>query len=211
MIQALVSVIIAYLLGSIPFGYIIVKTVLGKDVRETGSRSIGATNVLRSAGKAGGILTFVCDVGKGFAAVWVSRLLTANHPWAIDTAWVIAACALAAILGHIFPVFLNFKGGKGVATGVGVFLAIYPWAVASVVVIFAIVVYGSRYISLGSIIATAAFPVFAYFLGRDKLPLPVLLASVVGAALIVAKHHENIQRLMLGTENKFTGFSKKSA
>ncbi|MFI5176245.1 MAG: glycerol-3-phosphate 1-O-acyltransferase PlsY [Terriglobia bacterium] len=200
---AILAVLIAYLLGSIPFGYLIVKMKSGRDVREVGSRSIGATNVMRAAGRAGGILTFLLDVGKGFVAVLIAQKL---FP---DNEWVIAFAAMAAILGHVFPVFLKFKGGKGVATGVGVFLAIFPQAVGAVLVIFVIVVWLSRYISLGSIIATGAFPVVAYFMGQHVLSAPVLVATALGAILIVAKHHENIRRLLRGTENKFTGFSKK--
>ncbi|MGB7622559.1 MAG: glycerol-3-phosphate 1-O-acyltransferase PlsY [Terriglobia bacterium] len=202
---AILTVLIAYLLGSIPFGYLIVKMKSGRDVREVGSRSIGATNVMRAAGRAGGILTFLLDVGKGFVAVLIAQRL---FP---DNEWVIASAAMAAILGHVFPVFLKFKGGKGVATGVGVFLAIFPQAVAAVLVIFVIVVWLSRYISLGSIIATGAFPVVAYFMGQHVLSAPVLVATALGAILIVAKHHENIRRLLRGTENKFTGFSKKTS
>ncbi len=203
MLSGAIAVLVAYLLGSIPFGYLIVKTKLGKDVRETGSRSIGATNVLRTAGRAGGILTFVLDVAKGTAAVMLARMLTP------DNQSVIAAAALAAILGHIFTIFLEFKGGKGVATGVGVFLAINPEAVAAALLIFVIVVWLSRYISLGSIIATAAFPVLAYVMSQGKLSIPVLMSTILGAVLIVAKHHENIRRLAHGVENRFTGFSKE--
>jgi glycerol-3-phosphate acyltransferase PlsY len=207
MLQSGAAILIAYLLGSIPPGYLIVKLTSGKDVRETGSRSIGATNVLRTAGRAGGILTFVLDVGKGFVAVVIARGLAPGNYW------VIGAAAMAAILGHIFPIFLSFKGGKGVATGVGVFLAVFPQAVLGVLVIFVVIVWLSRYVSLGSIIATAAFPVFTYLLGTWQgrpQPMPILIATILGAALIVAKHHENVRRLLNGNENKFSGFSKKS-
>ncbi|MBZ5551293.1 MAG: glycerol-3-phosphate 1-O-acyltransferase PlsY [Acidobacteriia bacterium] len=201
---AILAVPVAYLLGSIPFGYLIVKLKSGRDVREVGSRSIGATNVMRAAGRAGGILTFLLDVGKGFVAVLIAQKLSPeNH-------WMIAAAAMSAILGHVFPLFLKFRGGKGVATGVGVFLAIFPQAVAAVLIIFVLIVWLSRYISLGSIVATSAFPVFAYFMGQGALPPPILIATALGALLIVAKHHENIRRLLRGTENKFTGFSKKT-
>lgn len=195
--------LIAYLLGSIPFGYLFVRIVLGEDVRQTGSGSIGATNVLRTTGTAGGILTFAFDVGKGFLAVMIAERLASGNPWAI------ALSALAAVLGHIFPVFLKFKGGKGVATGVGVYLAIAPAAVGAVLVIFVVIVALWRYISLGSIIATSAFPLFAFWIGREKLPTPILWGTIVGAALIVIKHHGNIRRLLTGNENKFTGFSRK--
>lgn len=204
MIQAVLAVVSAYLLGSIPFGYLIVKLKLGQDVRETGSRSIGATNVLRTAGRAGGILTFLLDVAKGFVAVIIAKMLVPGHHW------IIAFASLAAIFGHVFPLFLNFKGGKGVATGVGVFLAIFPQGVVMVLVLFVIVVVLWRYISLGSIIATSAFPFLVYFMGHSTLSSPIILATFLGAALIVTKHHENIRRLLQGTENKFTSFSKKT-
>jgi glycerol-3-phosphate acyltransferase PlsY len=197
------AVPIAYSIGSIPFGYIIVKTKLGKDVRAAGSGSTGATNVLRSAGPVGGILTFLCDVGKGTVAVLIAKALSPTNDW------IVATAAVLAILGHIFPVFLKFKGGKGVATGVGVYLAILPKAVGAVLVIFVLVVLLSRYISLGSIIATLAFPVVAYWMGRNFLSFPVILGAFLGSLLIVVMHYQNILRLASGTENKFTGFSSK--
>ncbi len=203
-IQDGLVVLVAYLLGAIPFGYIIVKSKLGRDVRESGSGSIGATNVLRTAGKVGGILTFVLDVAKGMAAVLIAKAISPSN------FWIIGAAALAAIIGHILPVFIGFKGGKGVATGVGVFLAVMPSAVLMVLVVFVIVVWLWRYISLGSIIATAAFPLSAYVLSRGSLPAPLLWATVLGALLIVSKHHGNIRRLIQGNENKFTGFSTKA-
>lgn len=202
-LQSVLPLLIAYLLGSMPFGYLIVKTKLGKDVRETGSGSTGATNVMRSAGRLGGILTFLLDVGKGWLAVFIAK------QWAAENSWIVAAAALAAIFGHIFPVFLNFKGGKGVATGVGVFMAIYPEAVVAVLVIFVIVVWMWGYISLGSIVATAAFPIVTCFLGYQVLPLPLIGAIFLGAAVIIARHGANIGRLMRGTESRLTGFSKQ--
>ncbi len=186
--------LLAYLLGSIPFGYLIVRWERGIDVRSTGSGGTGATNVMRNLGVAGFIATFVLDVGKGMIAVLLaSRLSSGNPRW-------IAASSVAAILGHCFPVWLKFRGGKGVATGVGVFLALAPLQVALVLIIFAIVVAIWRYISLGSIVATAAFPLLVYFM--EHAPLPIVLGAAGSAAIIIAMHHANIRRLVSGTESK---------
>jgi len=188
------TTLLAYLLGSIPFGYLIVRWRKGIDVRVTGSGSIGATNVMRNLGIAGFVATFILDVGKGVAAVLVVAKLTAQNP-----TWI-AAAAVAAILGHCFPVWLKFRGGKGVATGVGVFVALAPLQVGLVLVIFAILVAAFRFISLGSMIATAAFPVLVYFMKHP--PLPIVLGAAGAAALIIAKHQGNIRRLLNGTENR---------
>lgn len=186
--------LLAYLLGSIPFGYLIVRWERGIDVRSTGSGGTGATNVMRNLGVAGFIATFVLDVGKGMIAVLLaSRLSSGNPRW-------IAASSVAAILGHCFPVWLKFRGGKGVATGVGVFLALAPLQVALVLIIFAIVVAIWRYISLGSIVATAAFPLLMYFM--EHAPLPIVLGAAGSAVIIIAMHHANIRRLVSGTESK---------
>jgi glycerol-3-phosphate acyltransferase PlsY len=198
----LIFVAIAYLLGSIPFGYLFVKYVFtsGEDVREIGSGGIGATNVTRRAGVKGGLLTYVFDVAKGVAAVMLMRLV-AND----DYFWI-GSAAIAAIVGHIFPIFLGFRGGKGVATGVGVYLALAPYSVLTTLVLWAVIVYFTRYVSLGSIIATAAVPLWTLLYYGWLQPSPHLTAlvivAIVGCALIVATHHENINRLMHGTENK---------
>src|SRR5262252_2736790 len=156
MLIKIVFVLIAYLLGSIPFGYLFVKYLFtsGEDVRQVGSGGIGATNVARRAGARAGLLTYFFDVGKGVAAVMLMRLVAEDNYLWID------AAAIAAILGHIFPVFLRFQGGKGVATGVGVYLAVAPYAVLATLVLWAAIVYFTRYVSLGSIIATAAVPLW---------------------------------------------------
>jgi len=193
----------AYLLGSIPFGYLIVRWEKGIDVRKTGSGSTGATNVMRNLGIAGFIVTFILDVGKGtFAVLLASRLTSVDARWfplSGDARWI-AAASVAAILGHCFPVWLKFRGGKGVATGVGVFIALAPLQVAIVLGIFAIVVAIGRYISLGSIVATAAFPLAVYFMQHP--PLPMVLGAAGSALIIIAMHHANIRRLLKGTENK---------
>lgn len=195
-------VLLAYLLGAIPFGYLLVKYVFarGEDIRKVGSGGIGATNVTRRAGMKAGLLTYAFDVAKGVAAVMLMRLVAAdNYFW-------IGAAAVAAIAGHIFPVFLRFRGGKGVATGVGVYLALAPYSVLSTLVLWALIVYFTRYVSLGSIIATAAVPLWTLLYYGWLHPHPhlkaLIIIAVVGCALIVGKHHENIIRLLKGTENK---------
>jgi len=197
-------VLLAYLLGSIPFGYLIVKWKQGTDVRKSGSGATGATNVLRNAGRAAGIATLVLDALKGFAAVALARWLTGSA----GTPWVIPSAAVAAIIGHIFPVWLGFKAGKGVATGVGVFAAISPLAVLAAAVIFVVVVALTRYISLGSILAAASMPLWTWLWQRGDPELSQMLTALsVSAALIIGKHHENIRRLVGGNENKFAGKS----
>lgn len=198
------SLIAAYLLGSIPFGYLLVKYVFtpGQDVRRLGSGNIGATNVGRVAGVKGGVLTYGFDVAKGVVAValtgWISQQ---QFPW-------MGAAAILAIVGHMFPVWLGWRGGKGVATGVGVFLLLSPYPVVSALIVWGLMVYWKRYVSLGSIVATASVPLWILLWeGRifpratDQLVV-LLLVSIVASVLIVAKHHDNIKRLRQGTENK---------
>lgn len=198
----LLFVFIAYLLGAIPFGYLLIKYVFtsGEDIRDVGSGGIGATNVSRRAGLKGGLVTYILDVAKGTVAVMLMRLV------ADDNYFWIGAAAVAAIIGHIFPVFLKFRGGKGVATGVGVYLALAPLSVLSTLVLWGLIVYFTRYVSLASILATAAVPLWTLLYYGWLMPNPHLTAHLIvalaGCALIVAKHHENIARLMHGTESK---------
>jgi glycerol-3-phosphate acyltransferase PlsY len=184
--------VLSYLLGSIPFGFLLIKSTQGKDIRRFGSGNIGATNVFRKS-RATGILTLLLDAGKGALAVAIAWW------WIGDPAWQ-AIAAFAAIIGHIFPLWLGFKGGKGVATGCGAYLVLCPLAVFTTLVVFVLVLVSTRYISAASIAATALFPLWAYIYG---FPAPVIVWGAAGALLIVAKHHQNIRRLLSGTENKF--------
>jgi glycerol-3-phosphate acyltransferase PlsY len=190
-------VVVGYLLGSIPFGYLIVRGRDGGDIRETGSGGTGATNVSRRAGKAAGVLTLLLDAAKGSVAVLIAKAVTGDD-------WVVAAAAIAGLLGHIFPVWLSFRGGKGVATGVGIFLVLAPIAVLCAGVIFVAIVALTRYVSLGSITAAVLIPVFVWLQNVFVRPVagvrPLLTASIVGAALIVFAHRGNIKRLASRTE-----------
>src|SRR5215467_3562342 len=201
---------IAYLLGSIPFGYVLVKFALGEDIRLSGSGNIGATNVARSGARGLGALTLLLDVLKGALAVGFGWALArsgynvcgdhATYP-CTPALRLMAIAGLFAILGHLFPVWLKFKGGKGVATALGVFAILFPKAVLISLAIFLIVLAASRYVSLGSILAAIAFPIAAGFLYRPEWP-SLLLVSLV-AVLVVTKHHQNIRRLLAGNENRF--------
>src|SRR5438045_3866811 len=199
---------VGYFLGAIPFGFLLVKFFRGEDIRLSGSGNIGATNVARSGAKGLGLATLVLDALKGFLAVWFASLLgtSAYNSCGAGVACVpathlMAAAALASVLGHIFPVWLRFRGGKGVAVAVGAFGLLFPKALLVAFVLFVLVVGITRYVSLGSILAAMIFPVAAYFLEGAKLPL-VLLVSAIGA-LIVLKHSQNIRRLLAGNENRF--------
>ena len=230
-------IVIAYLLGSIPFGYLIVRAREGADIRQTGSGGTGATNVSRRAGKAAGVLTLALDAFKGAAAVAIAKLTLglpifggvrhigpllptlggnnlggqvligrAGSPEQ-DVYWWVAAAAIAVIVGHIFPVWLRFRGGKGVATGVGVFLMLTPIAVAMAALVFVVVVTFTRYVSLGSILAAVAIPLLVLlqhaFVRQVESLAPIMSAAITGAVLIVFAHRENIGRLLRGNESQF--------
>jgi acyl phosphate:glycerol-3-phosphate acyltransferase len=205
----LIVAVAAYLLGSIPFGYLLVKIFRGEDIRRTGSGNIGATNVARSGAKGLGALTLVLDALKGVLAVWLAGLLASESGLCNDSlpcAYAIrlmAVAALFAVLGHIFPVWLKFKGGKGVATALGVFALLFPLAVLVSLAVFILVLVLSRYVSLGSILAALSFPVAAYFLHH---PDPMALGLTAAASVVVVlKHHQNIRRILAGNENRFGG------
>lgn len=207
------TAIVSYLLGSIPSGYLLVKAVRGEDVRSSGSGNIGATNVARTGGAKLGVLTLVLDVVKGFVAVYLAGALALRSPFQEDHGTVLACMSVAvlfAMVGHMFPVWLKFKGGKGVATGLGCFLALAPRAVLVSLVVFAAVVIVSRYVSLASIVASAAFPVFVFLIYRHDSSPAVLAATVAASLLIIVKHRANIGRLMSGTENRLSFSGKKA-
>ena len=200
--------IAAYLLGSIPVGYVLVRLFRHQDIRSVGSGNIGATNVLRSGGKGLGAATFLLDMLKGCSAVWLGGFLGALLLPATPMRSAQALAALCAVLGHMFPIWLRFKGGKGVATGFGVFLVAAPWAALAAISVFAIVLFLSRYVSLASILGAASFPLFAWLFNRTQSsgPHPTAFFIAVQCAvafLIIVKHHQNIRRLLAGTESRF--------
>jgi glycerol-3-phosphate acyltransferase PlsY len=197
----------SYLLGSIPFGYILVRLVHGEDVRLTGSGNIGATNVARKF-PALGALTLILDALKGSAAVALAYFLSGSMGIGPTPYRKMSFAALCAVMGHIFSVWLKFRGGKGVATGLGAFLLIAPKAVLFAAAIFILVVLVSRYVSLGSILAVAAFPVLVWLLHLYGNSWPALLFMTLASLLIIAKHHQNIRRLIAGTESRFGSKSK---
>jgi glycerol-3-phosphate acyltransferase PlsY len=203
--------LVSYLLGSIPFGYVLVRLFLKTDVRTLGSGNIGATNVGRTGHRGLAIATLLLDAGKGAAAVaitafWFLWAFAHDPQWAFA---LFAFAAMCAVLGHVFPVWLKFKGGKGVATAIGAFALLAPRAALISLVIFVVVVGITRFVSLGSIVGAISFPIAAYLLSDstgngDKLISPMALAYIsVTSALVILKHHQNIRRLLAGTESKF--------
>ena len=191
---------VAYLLGSIPFGLLVGTVFGGRDVRKAGSGNIGATNVSRVAGPFAGILTLFLDAAKGSAAVLVAARLTGD-----SATWLMIAGVLA-LLGHCYPIWLRFKGGKGVATAAGIFLVLSPLAMFSALAVFLLVVIFWRYVSLGSLAAAAAIPLLMYFLWapHHAPPLVVSFGSLGISSLVMYKHDANMQRLIEGTETKFS-------
>ncbi|MGA2686835.1 MAG: glycerol-3-phosphate 1-O-acyltransferase PlsY [Candidatus Korobacteraceae bacterium] len=217
----LIIVAVSYLLGSIPFGYLLVRVFRGQDVRKTGSGNIGATNVARTGSKGLAIATLLLDALKGYAAVtfafWIAsrQRLEGPVPTSVydrttvgvssHTIFLLAAlAAFVAILGHMFPVWLRFKGGKGVATAAGSFIALAPRAMLVALVLFVLVVALTRYVSLGSMVAGAAFPLCVWWLGPgERTTAPILLLICASSVLIIVRHKDNIRRLLAGTENRF--------
>lgn len=192
MTAELILIIAAYLLGSIPTGLLLARAA-GVDIRNSGSGNIGATNVYRTLGRSVGVMTLAGDCLKGLLPVLLAKYLHMADIW-------IAAIGLAAFLGHVYTIFLGFKGGKGVATALGVFVGVAPLAVCGALFVFVAVVWWWRYISLGSITAAAAMPVFVFLVK----PQPALILMTFAVAILVIwKHRENIQRLRAGTESKF--------
>ena len=192
-----ITAVVSYLLGSIPFGYLLVRIVTGEDVRASGSGNIGATNVARKSPLLG-IATLVLDAAKGLAAVFFARMAFGGpHRHLIMT-----TAALFAVCGHLFPVWLKFRGGKGVATSLGAFILLTPQSILCLVVLFVILAVAFRYVSLGSIAVAAAFPLLAWALREYREPVELVIIAVV-SLLVIWKHRQNIGRLAAGTESKF--------
>jgi glycerol-3-phosphate acyltransferase PlsY len=204
-LASLLVIAAAYLLGSIPTGYLLVRFFRKQDIRTMGSGNIGATNVLRSGARGLGAATFALDVLKGCAAVGLGALLAPYLLPDQPVRNVEALAALCAVLGHMFPVWLGFRGGKGVATGFGVFLVAAPLAALAAIAVFGVIVALTRFVSLASILGAASFPFFAWFLVQGDKPAFFIAAQAIVALLIIAKHHQNIRRLLSGTESRFGG------
>src|SRR5882757_3670310 len=198
----ILSIAIAYLLGSIPFGYLLVRIFRHEDVRSIGSGNIGATNVARSGAKGLGVATLILDALKGFTAVIIAQHIGAHAGF--PAAYEIAVCAaVAAVVGHCFPVWLGFRGGKGVATALGVFFALVPLTtVLYLLAVFLIIVLITRYVSLASIVAAALFPIFALPHAPARTLL-IVAGYILIPLIVILKHHQNIRRLLSGTENRF--------
>lgn len=190
------AALLAYLIGGIPFGYLFVRFSMGKDVRTMGSGNIGATNVHRTAGRKAGLIVLLLDILKGLLAVWLAAIISHHDAMAV------AMAIVALMLGHCYPVFLKFKGGKAVACFIGAFLYLAPLALLATAILFVLVVVGTKFISLGSILGAAVFPVIYWTMYHPAEP--ILIASILSAVLIVYRHHANISRLLSGTENVFS-------
>ena len=186
-----VVVLIAYLIGSIPFALILARR-WGADLRQVGSGNLGAANVMRASGVTAGVLVAALDMAKGAASVWIASRVG-------DGTDLPAAAGLAAIIGHVYPIWLRFRGGKGVATACGAFALLTPMAVPPVLAIFAAVVWLTQYISLGSVLASMALPPLAYAMGS---PAPAVVAAGAAAAIIVFRHRSNVLRVWAGTERR---------
>ena len=192
---SLIAIIVAYLVGGIPFGYLLVRWKTGEDVREKGSGNIGATNVLRTTGRAVAVATLLLDIAKGVFAVWLADKLSDGSP-----AWMSLA-ALAVMAGHAFPVFLKFQGGKAVASFIGAFLYLTPIPMLAALLVFVIVVAATRQISMGSIVAAGALPLATWLI--EHPPWIVILATLVAGVFLIYRHRANIARIRAGTENVF--------
>ena len=197
----ILSITIAYLLGSIPFGYLLVRIFRNEDIREQGSGNIGATNVARSGAKGLGVATLLLDLGKAYLAVIIARHIA---PGMFDVA---VAAAVAAVVGRVFPVWLGFRGGKGVASALGVFLALTWPSGLAIFLVFLVVFAMTRYVSLASIAGSATFPLFGFYFVKPWTHM-VVFGFLFIPLLVIVKHHENIRRLLSGTESRFGSGSK---
>ncbi len=215
-ITALVTVVAAYLIGSISFAVIFAKSFLKKDVRELGSGNAGATNVLRNAGVLPGLLTFVCDALKGFAASYMGYAIFDYIHTETGSAWSYAIygayiCGAACMLGHILPVFFEFKGGKGVATSVGIFAVCCPIAIIVGLIVFALCIIFTKYVSLGSVLGAITVVILSIIFYNDGAGIfPQIVFALLMGAMVIGKHSENIKRLLNGTESKIKFGGKKN-
>jgi acyl phosphate:glycerol-3-phosphate acyltransferase len=198
----LLIALISYLVGSIPFGYLLVRALRGTDIRQSGSGNIGATNVARTSLTLG-IVTLLLDALKGSGAVFFAMRISDSAEFGRSSLyWNCVVAAFCAVVGHVFPVWLRFRGGKGVATGLGAFILIAPRTVLVMIAVFLLVIAISRYVSLASMVAVALFPLLAWLLHDQHQSAPVLAIMGMTAILIIGKHYENIRRLIAGTENR---------
>ena len=209
-LASLIVFAVAYLLGSIPVGYLLVRFFRHQDIRTAGSGNIGATNVLRAGGKSLGAATFLLDMLKGSGAVYIGGIIGVLLAPNALVRNMQALAALSAVLGHVFPVWLRFKGGKGVATGFGVFLVAAPTSALAAITVFALVLLTTRYVSLASILGAASFPLFAFILVHSERPPFFISVQFIVALLIIAKHHQNIRRLLAGTESRIGASSTRN-
>jgi glycerol-3-phosphate acyltransferase PlsY len=201
-LPAFTLAIAAFLLGSIPVGYLLVRLFRHQDIRAVGSGNIGATNVLRTGGKGLAAATFLLDVLKGSSAVWLGLWMAHFYLWSVPRNFE-GIAALSAVLGHMFTPWLRFRGGKGVATGFGVFLVAAPTAALMAIALFAVILLITRFVSIASILATASFPVFSWFFDNGSRPELFFLSQIAVSALIIVKHYQNVGRLFKGTESRF--------
>jgi glycerol-3-phosphate acyltransferase PlsY len=190
-ILELALIVFAYVVGAVPFAYIFVRGATGRDVRLEGSGNVGGTNALRSAGWKVGVAVTLLDIGKGAIAMWAMLVFNPESAW-------LAGAMLAVVVGHCYPVFLKFRGGKGVAAGLGAFLVIAPSSALAAIAVWVVVLVASRWVSLASMVATASFPVLVRLIDHpDRI---TLAAVAVAAILIILRHHSNIRNLIAGTE-----------
>ena len=208
LLASLLVFVVAYLLGSIPVGYLLVRLFRHQDIRAAGSGNIGATNVLRAGGKGLGAATFLLDMLKGSGAVYIGGVIGILLAPNALVRNMQALAALSAVLGHVYPVWLRFKGGKGVATGFGVFLVAAPTSALAAITVFIVVLLLTRYVSLASILGAASFPLFAFLLVHGERPPFFIAAQFAVSLLIIAKHHQNIRRLLTGPESRFGASSR---
>lgn len=213
LIGPILLIVIVYVIGSIPFSFLVVRMFAGADIRRHGSGNVGATNVMRNFGKWPGLLALVLDIAKGSLAIVLARKIVgyfaASSPinpgdpmfYAFPSFWI-GLGGLVAVLGHIFPFWLRFRGGKGVATATGVFLAIDPRAILMAMIVFAIVILATRYVSMASMLAAAAIPLLMRF--ATNQPFWIVIFSMIIAVIIILKHHGNIARLARGEERKLS-------